>query len=348
MRVMTVTARIGSALAQINHGRLTSASVSHSHPPLIPDDVRMRGVQISPLFSEIDTPDEDLVLSAMWRVWDWAGRIKPQIDDAATVANCVRMFGNTHVVTSGNISLSTYLERWQQFFDYCVTKNLYVYPCGGDLFHWGADTTYTAATTIFSAWADLMAGYANIIGVDIINEAWYHAQFEGPTCYKGNQPEPYLDLLHHLGSIVRRRANMPITNSMYVNAYQPWLYPGDDVGGPITPLFDLSDFIDIHVYLDGSTPQDAANMLQTPWGVGKQMIFGEFGGLSTESSSAVRTARYEETQDIVTSRDDICGALAWACWDAGTDDGQRWGLFNPSRVLRTDISVPFATLPTTR
>lgn len=345
---MTVTTRRNSSLATINSGEFASAPISHNRPPLIPSNVRMRGVNIIPYFPEVSAPDDDLVWSAIWRVWNWSGRIKPQLDDAATVGNCVRIMGNMHVVTSGNIPLSTYLARWKQFLDYCVTKGLYVYPCGGEFYPWGADTTYTAATTIYTAWADLLAGYSNIIGIDITNEAWYNAQLVAPQTYKSHQPESYLALLHHLGSIVRRRSGKPITHSMYVNSFQPWMYPGDEAGGPMSPIWDMSDFIDIHVYVDGSTPADAAAMLATPWAAGKEMILGEFGGLSAETSSGPRIARYEDTRTIVASRTDICGALAWACWDSGTADGQKWGLFNTSRVLRTDISVPFATFPVTR
>lgn len=344
---MTLTAKGGDgSVYAVNGGTASVAAAVYTDSPRIPNDVRVRGVNIAPLFSWIDTPDQDSVWSAMWRVWDWNGTIKPQVDDAATIGNCVRMFGNTHAVTAGNITLATYLARWEQFLNYCARKGLYVYPCGGSLGDWGADTTYTAAATIYAAWADLLAGYSNIIGVDIINEAWYTAQLVSATSYKTHQSEPYLHLVHHLGGVVRRRAHVPVACSVHVNTSQPWGYPGDSEGGPIFPLFTMSDFIDIHIYMN-STPDDVAALMLQGFCRNKQLIVGEFGGLDTSQSTAVRAARYTDVADIISADADYCGALAWTCWDLNNTDS-RSGLFDGSRELRTDISTPFATLPTSR
>ena len=45
-----------------------------------------------------------------------------ELDDAVKVgANCVRLLGNTHVVTSNVIGRPLYLERWSQFLQYTKT-----------------------------------------------------------------------------------------------------------------------------------------------------------------------------------------------------------------------------------
>lgn len=341
---MTILSGAGTRLqAVVNNASATPLTAAYTHPPLIPNDVRVRGVNISPLYAWTDTPDQGSVWSAMWRVWDWNGTLKPQIDDAATIANTVRVFGNTHAVTSGNITLTTYLARWKQLLDYCVTQSLYVYPCGGSLAHWGVDTTYTAATGLFTAWADLLATYSNVISVDITNEAWGDIQQTGYPDTMYDEPEPYLVLLHHLGRVVRAHAGVPVTHSMGIWSSDAWPVMDAD----LERLFSMSDYIDLHIYADGATPELVAAYLVRPVLQGKQMLIGEFGGLDTSVSSATRTARYEAVHDIVVADADYCGAMAWCCWDAN-EVNSRWGLFDADRALRSDIGTPFATLPVTR
>jgi hypothetical protein len=302
--------------------------------------VRVRGTNIAVYFPEVASADQTSDWSAMWRVWNWAGRIQPQLDDAATIANCVRTIGNTHVVTSGNISQATYLARWTQFLDYTVTKGLYVYPCGGDLHHWGTATTYAAATTLFTAWADLLAGYSNVIAVDITNEAWGQSRATGTVQY--SRPEPYADLLSNLTSIVRRRSGKPVTNSMGIWDSTAWPILDNE----LVRLFKMSDFIDLHIYDDAATTTLVDTYMSRPFATGKQLLIGEFGGLDPGATG--RVARYTNAATLVNASTNNAGALAWSNWDLGTGATTLSGLFNASRALRTDISTPFATLPTTR
>lgn len=343
---MTFIANVGGGLATIHsNGLPIPTPATHAYPPLIPSNARVRGVNIAPPFSWRDTPDQGSAWSAMWRVWDWAGNIKLQLDDAATIANCVRTLGSPFVVTSGNITLATYLARWEQFLDYCVAKNLYVYPCGGDFAHWGPNTTYDAATEIYTAWSDLLARYGNIVGVDVVGEAWNSVQgnWNPPTSY--SQPERYVDVLNNLLRIVRRHAGVPVTNSMSITSAGQWTLVGTEQF-PLWKQFELSDFIDIHCYVDSATPELVAAYMRQPWCANKQLIIGEIGGQDPSAASWV--ARYTDAATIVASSAGICGALAWSNWDLGTGTNNLSGLFNASRVLRTGISVPFATIPTTR
>ena len=322
---------------------LSPALASEATGLKIPASTRLRGVNIVPTFAAGFIPaDQDSVWSANWRVWNWDGWIKPQIDDAAEIGNAIRFIGNTHCIAQGNINQATYLAQWQQVLDYSVTKGLFIYPCGGDLGHWG-NFTWSQSVALYTAWARMLSTYPNVVGVDITNEAWGQMQpvSAGPNTY--NQPESYVDLLTALSGIVRGEAGVLIAHSFPLADSSWWTLSND----PIPTLFRMSDFLDYHIYAS-ATPAQAAQAFNNSWGVGKQMVIGEFGVNETISSDA-RTARYQQIRDIVESRTDIDGALAWSCWDLGIGAPDfHSGLYDPSRRLRTDISTPFATIPVTR
>jgi hypothetical protein len=320
---------------------LSPALASEARGLRIPANTRLRGVNIVPTFAaEVIPADQHSVFSTMWRVWNWNGWIKPQIDDAAAIGNAIRFFGNTHCIAQGNITQATYLAQWRQVLDYSVAKGLFFYPCGGDLGHWG-NFTWAQSVALYTAWAKTLSTYPNVVGVDITNEACGEMlpANVSPTTY--NQPESYVDLLAALGGIVRSEAGVRIAHSFPLADSSWWTLSTD----PIPALFEMSDFLDYHIYAP-TTPAQAAQAFTNSWGVGKRMVIGEFGVNETISSDA-RTARYQQIRDIVASRTDIDGALAWSCWDLGSGPDSQPGLYDASRRLRTDISTPFATIPVT-
>ena len=323
---------------------LSPALASEATGLKIPASTRLRGVNIVPTFDAGVIPaDQHSSWSTMWRAWDWNGWIKPQIDDAAAIGNAIRFFGNTHCIAQGNITQATYLAQWRQVLDYSLAKGLFIYPCGGDLGHWG-NFTWAQSVALYTAWANMLSTYPNVVGVDITNEAWGQMSPAnvGPTTY--NQPESYVDLLAALGGIVRSEAGLRIAHSFPLADSSWWTLST----APIPALFEMSDFLDYHIYAS-TTPAQAAQAFTNSWGFGKHMVIGEFGVNETLSSDA-RTTRYQQISNIVASRTDIDGALAWSCWDLamGSCPDCRSGLYDASRRLRTDISTPFATIPVTR
>jgi hypothetical protein len=108
----------------------------------------------------------------------------------------------------------------------------------------------------------------------------------------------------------------------------------------------MSDFLDYHVYCD-TNPVQAAQAFATAWGDGKHMVIGEFG-IDMTSAPNKRTSRYQQVRDIVGSRPDIEGALAWSCWDLAGDKTSQYGLYDSRRRLRKDISDRFANFPVAR
>ena len=296
--------------------------------PKTPAGVKLRGANHVGSFSRVSG---DTVWAALWRVWDWDNWIRPQLDDIATVGNAVRFWGNTLVMVDGSLTLAQYLAHWRQALDYIQSLGLYVYPCGGDLGHWG-DYTWAQSTQTYTELAQLLASYPNVIGVDIVNEA--RSLNYNPDHDSYRQPEPVDKLLAELGGIVRA-AGLPITYSRSMRDPSGWSldYFTDHMG----------DFLDFHVYYSPG-PTDSLIAYQQPWGAGKQLIVGEFGRDITDSS-ATRTAYYDAVRTMCGNDSNCLGGFAWSAWDLGTTATSQWGLFDQARVLRKDIGEPFSRFP---
>ena len=302
----------------------------------IPANVRLRGANIVCSVEQktgLDWNDEWVWL---WRAFDWNNWWRPQIDDAAAVGNAVRLFGCPKAIAVGVIDQGTYLARWEQVLDYVAAKNLYAYPCGGDLGHWG-EMPDSQAIDLYGAWADLLKKYTNVIGVEITSEA-----LSAMATPQAGMPSDPLATLKSLTDTVRAHSGLAVTHSMSLTDPGLWTWDGGGIY-PLPQLFEMSDFLDYHVYCT-TTPQAAAQAFTTPWGQGKQMVVGEFGCNLTISSKA-RRATYKQMHDIVASDNRFAGALAWSCWDPSNTTDSQYGLYDVKRRLRTDISVPFATIP---
>ena len=322
----------------------TVAKKGSSRGPLVADDVRLRGLNLIPDLSEMDTCDQGSVWSATWRAWNWDGRYKPQIDDASEIANGIRILGNTHVVTSGNITLGQYLDRWQQLLDYATQKNLMVYPCGGDLSHWGRDSSWSAVSDIYANWSKLLAEYRNVIGVDITNEAWTEVKSaSGPMRY--SQKEPFEAVLTHLGDVVRQTADLPVAHSFTIWDSSAWNI-SDKADEPLKLLFGASDFIDLHLY-DTPTRERITAIMRSQWAEGKGLVLGEFG-IDGSAPELKQTEMYQDVSTVVAADRAISGALAWGCWDLSSEPKYQFGVYDANRELRPYKSTAFSNLPVDR
>ncbi|KAA0023853.1 cellulase family glycosylhydrolase [Antrihabitans cavernicola] len=278
------------------------------------------------------------VWAGLWQTWDWSTWIKPMVDDSKSAgANAIRLIGNTHVVTSGMITQQQYMDRWKQLLDYATEQDLYVFPCGGDLGHWGSATTWAKAEALYSSWAKLLSSYAPVIGVDITNEA--SAQYSSAYVTTYNQPEKWQDTIKHLGEVVRSISGKPITHSRSIDKVGVWCN-----GSIYTDL--LSDFISIHCYYTPD-PSDAQRLSSTDWGRNKELLIGEFG-IAMNSAPADRIARYDGVKRLVKGADGCVGALAWSGYDLDDHPENQFGLFDADRRGREDILSQYRTFPVLR
>lgn len=327
-------AAIGIVAAGALSGSVRAAAIPNARglsDPNIPGGVKLRGANLVGNFAQTTAADGNDIWASMWGVWNWGGLIAPQLEDIAKIGNAVRTMGNTLVMALGSITLTQYLARWQQFLDHAQSLGLFVYPCGGDLGHWG-NYTWAQSTQTYTELAQLLAGYPNVIGVDIVNEAQETPPVGGWTY---NQPEPVADLLTELGNIVRS-VGLPVTYSRGIVNSSGWTqdYFTDHLG----------DFLDFHVYYSLPGATDSLQAYDQPGGANKKLIIGEFGVNNTVSPDD--RAAYYHAMRVMCANDPRCmGALAWSAYDVGTTKDWQWGLFDQQRRLRTDIGQPFSTFP---
>jgi hypothetical protein len=302
--------------------------------PKTPVGAKIRGANHVLKFEDSDAVDLNDAWAALWRVWDWSGWIQPQLDDIARIGNAVRFWGNTLVLALGNLSLGQYIAQWTQALDYMDRMGVLVYPCGGDLAHWG-NYSIDESVKCYTELSGLLASYSNVIGMDIVNEAnLFPGYLVRPTNRLYQQPLSYTDFVRDLGLAVQTQG-IPISYSRSLSAAEEWTME--------SPLDAAGDFLDFHVYYTPS-PSDSLAVYETPWGSGKKMLIGEFG-MNLNQSPESRRGNYEAVRDL-TVRDPNCvGAFAWSAYDPSTTPDWECGLYDRHRVLRTDIAEPFSTFP---
>ncbi len=337
----TLAAAMGMPDARADGARTYSLS------DRLPPTVRLRGSNIvcnaNPLGRPWNTYG-DTIWAAMWTAWDWENWIKPQIDDAAVVGNAVRLWGSTQTFLSGSITEDTYFAQWRQMLDYCAGKNLYILPAGSDIQdNFEHPLTSEKAVSHYAVWADMLSDYPGVIGLDLMNEAWSlpikdHVDYDWLlTTLRG-----CADSAHSSG--------LPVTVSfpLFDASAWSWSPTGPNPAGgmfakcPVDPFFELSDYLDIHLYAAG-TPDDLASTYENSWAAGKPMVFGEFG-IGADKPATERSDFYDMVEKLVSAHDDHAGAIAWSCYDVNTTSNV-CGLYSAPGVLRDDIAEPFATFP---
>jgi hypothetical protein len=348
MMLMTGMGTLAAAMA-IPDAR-AYGSQTYSLTDRLPPNVRLRGSNIVCTSNPLGQPWTTYgttVWAAMWTVWDWDNWIKPQIDDAAAVGNAVRLWGSTQSFLSGNITEDVYFAQWHQMLDYCANKGLYMLPTGSDL-QTGFQQEITSATAAshYGTWANMLADYPGVVGLDLMNEAW------GLTVTGQVEYDWLLTVLRACADAAHA-PGLPVAVSfpLFDSSAWSWSPTGPAPAGrmfaehPVDPFFELSDYLDIHLYAAG-TPDDVASTYQNGWAAGKPLIFGEFG-IRADQPQDAQTSFYDMVGQLVSAREDHAGALAWSCYDVNATSNI-YGLYSAPGVLRDDIAAPFATFPTTR
>lgn len=266
----------------------------------------------------------------LWAEWDWANWVKPQVDRAASLGlNCVRVIGAPECAliapvpgTLAAIATAQYVANWTQLAAYCLSRQMWLYPClvqkwdFEDVHGGPAPGIYQAAnvTAVVTATAQALATYPNVIGFDCFQE--------GDTV--GNLV--VADVLAMFAAVRSVAPLVPVTCSdssgNYGSAAAFW---SSTSGVPYQAATAAggSDFLDLHVYLDGVGPADADPYLTR---VGKPVLFGEYGDSQDQSQSAI-TARYQAAAALHNRRG-VIGSLAWALADQSTTNTNQWGVWD--------------------
>jgi hypothetical protein len=293
-----------------------------------------------------------------WRLWNWTGWIKPQVDAAhANGCNFVRMQGDFLIrygtgsgdyagsqtfTWNGTISMSTYQTQVAQLINYLASLGMYFYATGGDLNLIKSTISSSTVNSYLTEYAGIVSSnsFSNVIGIDLMQE------IDGGGGWSSNA-------LSNAGTLITNAraaltVSMPLTCSLNGASSVTNLTPASNTGYATLHTAGV-DFFDAHVYyITGATDFNAAiaNSYHLPVFCGEMGIDfnAAFNGTSTAQSST-HPYTSEIRQDYYTamranaSRYDMQGLGAWAItqeWDAtspgppstAAQQGQNWGFYS--------------------
>lgn len=261
--------------------------------------------------------------------------MEDQLDDAVAFGcNAVRVMGSITGIHRGNYTRAAYLALWDDLNDMCETRGLYLYPCmqpggTGDAF---GDLPQTYLEAEGEAWAAHVNAYNNCIGIDVVQENHaYGSSSNG------------LALLR----VLRRVTDLPLTYSI-VGGTPSQLGHADNTAA-VNSLINRVDFVDLHWYYN-----PASTAVEQYWwdaGYAKPLVIGEFGE-DEAAGDAAQTAHYTAVAAAMAHAGDSgrrsAGAFAWCARDfVSSPSSNQWGLSTAAGVARTEMTVPFQTIPKT-
>lgn len=262
----------------------------------------------------------------LYNNWDWAGWIKPQVDNIAAIgANAIRLVGGPDGVLNGTYTQATYLAHWKQLLDYCASKNLYVYAAGGDNPQMTNGKTILDAQPILVAHASLLELYANAIAFDVWQESnGLVTAADGTT----------------VTNAIRAVSTLPLTFS-HTNVTAALMADATFLASSGAYGFGgIVDFFDVHVYFNAALAD-----LNALWALTSlPLMIGEFGA-AQNNTQAQQTVIYQRVRDFMATRPDVMGAFVWAITDQDTVNTNQWGVFDSSFVYRAWIGDVFKTFP---
>lgn len=342
----------GTALSQARITAHYAARLTNPNWALAPAGARIKGGNIVPKRGTISDVFNPNSWAELWGLWDWAGWVKPMLDNAKSIGlNTVRVMGSHNVQTGSGgpygaqISRAAYLANWTQLLDYCRSIGLWVYPSvAGDSqisdygHSVGSDYGYTpgAAWMLgeYQAIATLFASYTDIIvGIDLYNEAqtWTRTLSNSQPIYNAV------------------KAILPHVSLTWSTA---WGAQPTDLSA--LPAQEVVDHWEVHIYFfeptsntldgvfDGSGTQDI-----------RKVVIGEFG-INDLSNSTARQSFYTSIKGLLThigaNGRQCAGAMAWALSDQDQDASPRtnhYGLWTQGGTPRSDIITVLQTFPTT-
>lgn len=290
--------------------------------------------------------------AGLFAEWDWLNWVKPQVDRAVALGmNTVRIICAPEVVLVNPsnalplISQATYLSRLSQLAEYCLSKNVYLYPAlcqkwdyidyetaqGGSA-PW--DFQNATVTAVITASAQTLAAYPNVIGFDVFQEG---------DLVSGLVLADILALY----TAIRGVCKVPLTTSLSSGGFGTAAGFWQDTTSLQYTCYTAvggSDFIDLHVYLDGVLPSDID---QYQYNVNyKPIIIGEYGDSQDQSQGNI-TARYT-AMALLHNRNNLIGSLCWALADQTVTAANEWGVWDntgftqpifPSSAGSTPLSV---------
>lgn len=305
--------------------------------------------------------------------WDWDNWIKPQVDRAALLGlNSVRLIGGPYAIFAvpagySQITQEVYDLHWEQLAQYCLSKNMLLYPClvsKWDYLDRVIPYSDTAMLNSLKTTASVLAKYPNIIGFDIFQEGGEAAWFASTTYALGDVRSNGGNAYQCIGAGTSAGSGGPTgTNASIVDGTVTWKY--------LIPSLALSDLLNFSSELrtisnikitmsrsmsDGFGWQDTSSLHYQFYGdpagadyldfhiytdgvipgnmdfqaikANKPLLIGEFGANQSEAGG-IQTARFSALMALH-ARGPVMGSFVWALADQKTSASpvDQWGVWD--------------------
>jgi hypothetical protein len=286
----------------------------------LPAKARLWGANIVPKAANIAFDSGRQSWAQMILSWDWAGWVKPQIDNVVgngVGANAIRMIGAQWGVVQGFYTQDFYDTKMLQVVDYCASLGVYFCAVGGDFSYYlgGGVRTYTLAQAAASMAITMgkMQQRPNVVTLDVIQEV-------------NNSSLTLTELQQFIVALKTAGITLPMTYS--------W---ADQTGSTVSTstgnatyntIAPFCDYLEFHPYFV-SPVLDQYGYYRTNFPT-LDILIGECGRSQNDGSALIE-------QDIILAlkigdQPDPAyrGTLIWACTDQDTVSTNQWGLYDAS------------------
>ena len=319
--------------------------------------IRLRGANIVPKPTDSGNGDYGSRANSYdtWRLWDWSGWIKPQIDAAAALgANCIRMQGDAVVrvgdatnhgsaTWNGTITLAAFNAQLDQLITYLASKGMYFYACAFDGSFTGGITEANLQQYVTDYTTQVSKNsYTNVIGIDVMQEF---------DAYSINIT-PAQAITAAKAVFGAGQTTLPVTCSCNGASGASGLNPSSNTAYS-TAAAAGADYLDCHIYYTPSAA-DLDPLLANTLGAGSSALpvfIGETGinysanpnagSTATPITALSRMKHYDYllrlfNRDVASLR----GYCAWAITKEWTTDSQDWGLYDNAQDGSKNFTTP--------
>lgn len=305
--------------------------------------------------------------------WDWDNWIKPQVDRASLLGlNAIRLIGGPYAIFAvpagySKITQEVHDQRWEQLAQYCLSKNMLLYPClvsKWDYIDLGIPYTDSQMMNSLKTTATALSKYPNIVGFDIFQEGGESVWVASTSYTLGDIRSNGGNAYQAVSSGTSAGSGGPTgTSTAIVDGTVTWKY--------INPALSLTHLLNLMAELrsvsttkltmsrsvsDGYGWQDSTSLFYqlyndpsgadfldfhiytdgvTPENIdfqaikaNKPVLIGEFGANQAEAAG-VQTARLNSILPIH-ARGPVIGSFVWALADQKTSStpSDQWGIWD--------------------
>ena len=296
----------------------------------IPDGVKLWGTNIVPSQQNMidggggGGADGQFGWTKQIQNWDWTGSIKPQIDYLVgnnVGCNVIRFSTQCQGVPKGLFTQAAFDACVIQVADYCKYLGVYLYysPMRYDNASLLNLPYATVAAQVAGTCLTLQNNYSNIVGIDVLQEAYFAVNNGACTTA-------------YLGQVITEMKRLGVTLPLTCSSVDTLTAAG---GGAtwLNGAAQYFDYLDCHFYYTAADDLFEYLLANNP---GKDIVVGEFGYPQSQSADS-RELNMKRVLSMANSGNPrVRGAMLWGSYDQDATPSNAWGAYDVNFVPRQE------------